>query len=376
MLLDLLCLIIRQTGRAARFVLSIAVASCVLSTANALPSFARKYGVGCGTCHSVAPRLNTFGLAFQANHFHWPGANKPPIATGINRVPISGILTGSREQSFTDNETTTDIRELELFSADGFRASRLDGGFFANFLGWSNSSDEPAGSLENAYVTVPLLPLTSRPRQVAITAGQFEPLHYQWSGTTSLLEALPGAFADEVDGFSFADAMPGVRVEVTRRPDAASANGAYGAIGVPFAGHINFNHDSEVGASAGMFAHGYVRRGYGTAGLFGFTHAGRYSVGALATESLHGGIYLLAAASLAHDDDGAVQRLSVEAEYVASPRFAITGRVELLAGAVNDFAPVAGVTWYPVEPRYFRLTAEMSQRKGDRTLSVFVRGQF
>ena len=41
--------------------------------AHALPKFAREYGVTCQQCHSVPPRLNAFGLAFQANNFNWPG---------------------------------------------------------------------------------------------------------------------------------------------------------------------------------------------------------------------------------------------------------------------------------------------------------------
>ena len=39
----------------------------------ALPVFARQYGETCQKCHSIAPRLNAFGLAFQANHYNWPG---------------------------------------------------------------------------------------------------------------------------------------------------------------------------------------------------------------------------------------------------------------------------------------------------------------
>ncbi len=358
-------------GFARIFMVLIAIIASYPSAA--LPSFARKYGVGCNTCHSVAPKLNRFGLAFQANHYNWPGGDEGRSPNPVRHVPLSGILTASREQSFTEGETTTDIRNVELFSADGFRIGGRRGGYFINGLAWSNSSGEPAGSLENAFVNVPFAGRTS---DLAATVGQFNPLHYQWSSTTSLLEAHPAAFADSVDGFSFAEAMPGVRLEWSRRSNLAKGDGTYASIGVPLMGHINLNHGSRVGNSNGVFAHGFVRRGYQTLGLFGYTRSGRYNAGVLATHAIRDRIFLLGSASIGHDDDGAIRRLSAEVEAVPSARFAITARLEVITGALNNLAPAAGITWYPVDQRILRVTAEMSQRKGDRTLAVFARGQF
>src|SRR6058998_3632160 len=45
------------------FVVGIAV------PANAMPNFARKYGVPCGTCHTTIPRLNETGYKFRAAGF-------------------------------------------------------------------------------------------------------------------------------------------------------------------------------------------------------------------------------------------------------------------------------------------------------------------
>src|SRR5262249_51435063 len=137
---------------------------------HALPSFARQYGFDCQQCHSVPPRLNLFGLAFQANYFNLPpakpaavnppvskqgsgtiqlaapapapssgnlpaskegsgtihnaapaaapprdnppasqgGAGSPPI---LGRFPISGIATFSVEANRTEDKTTADFRE-------------------------------------------------------------------------------------------------------------------------------------------------------------------------------------------------------------------------------------------------------------------------
>jgi hypothetical protein len=40
--------------------------------AQAIPSFARKYGTSCQTCHTVYPKLTPFGEAFRRNGFRFP----------------------------------------------------------------------------------------------------------------------------------------------------------------------------------------------------------------------------------------------------------------------------------------------------------------
>src|SRR2546423_5531551 len=63
--------------------------------ADALPEFTRTYGVGCQTCHSIPPRLNATGLAFQANHFNFTDEMPLRRRTGLRSVPLSGIVTFS-----------------------------------------------------------------------------------------------------------------------------------------------------------------------------------------------------------------------------------------------------------------------------------------
>ena len=41
--------------------------------AQAIPVFARKYGLQCSNCHSAAPRLNDWGQRFRANGYRLPG---------------------------------------------------------------------------------------------------------------------------------------------------------------------------------------------------------------------------------------------------------------------------------------------------------------
>ena len=46
-------------------------------TAEAIPAFARKYKLGCNTCHIVYPQLNRFGRDFRDNGFRMPDEIEP-----------------------------------------------------------------------------------------------------------------------------------------------------------------------------------------------------------------------------------------------------------------------------------------------------------
>src|SRR5438477_480604 len=114
----------------------------VAQPAHALPKFAREYGVTCQQCHSVPPRLNAFGLAFQANNFNWPGKPPPAHKTGLQALPVSGIVHFSFEDNHTDHTSSTKFRELELFFSDGFRlGGRPGGGYYASTVAATTEED-------------------------------------------------------------------------------------------------------------------------------------------------------------------------------------------------------------------------------------------
>src|SRR5450755_2556395 len=46
-----------------------------IRTAEAVPSFARKYGTSCLTCHTIYPALNPFGEAFRRDGYRFPSQN-------------------------------------------------------------------------------------------------------------------------------------------------------------------------------------------------------------------------------------------------------------------------------------------------------------
>ena len=59
-----------------RFAMFTALLAAAMSLpARAIPSFARKYGTSCTTCHTVYPKLTPFGEAFRRNSFRFPGVD-------------------------------------------------------------------------------------------------------------------------------------------------------------------------------------------------------------------------------------------------------------------------------------------------------------
>src|ERR1700687_3337265 len=52
---------------------------CGLQDANALPAFARKYGLRCSACHEAWPMLNYFGQKFKDNGYQLMNDHDAPI---------------------------------------------------------------------------------------------------------------------------------------------------------------------------------------------------------------------------------------------------------------------------------------------------------
>src|SRR3954470_21127146 len=89
------------------------------SSANALPAFARKYGLRCSACHESWPMLNYFGQKFKDNGYQlmndrdapiWQNPSYWPITLRMtpfwsrestNKVPIDTAATGEQKMTTT-----------------------------------------------------------------------------------------------------------------------------------------------------------------------------------------------------------------------------------------------------------------------------------
>lgn len=390
------------------------------SPANALPKFAREYHVGCATCHSVPPRLNEFGLAFQANFFNWPGGKPPQKDRSLKALPISGIAEFSLEDNRTEGKTTTNFRDLYLFASDGFTlAPGKQGGFFLSTIAVS-TEDTRSGALGDAFVG---LPVGGKRGQVSVLLGQFTPVMYQYDPINRLTDTSPAALENAVTtgvgvsgaaggsgggsggggyfrlwprgyggggtgsagsgkggsafDFSFVSPMPALAVQYFDGRGRGSADGNYVTAGVPFGGALALNSNAALHDAHGAFLHAFHREGWTTYGGFGWTAEGQYLVGGMGTVQPLRNLYVTGILATGHDRVGSTHRFSAEAEYVVNPQLALTGRLEVEGGAREDVAPVAAITYYPIRNvPYLRLTAEATQRKGDRSFILFARGQF
>ena len=128
----------RFGGLWARVAFVFAILALQSATARALPVYSRQYGVGCETCHTVTPRLNKFGLAFQANYFNWPDKSGPPKRDPTHYFPISTLTTFSYQNDFTNKQETVNFRAFEVYLTSGFSSQNSPpgraGGYFVNAL--------------------------------------------------------------------------------------------------------------------------------------------------------------------------------------------------------------------------------------------------
>lgn len=345
----------------------------VARPAHALPKWAREYHVTCQACHSIPPRLNTFGLAFQANYFNWPDDTGPKKRQNLTTI-ASATVVGSLEHDRLEDKTTTSFRELNLIAADGFMIGRRRGGYGISAIAATKEQEGRSGDLEYAFVS---LPFAGRRGQWAATFGQLNPINFQFNHHNNLShEPAASALEAEIDGFSLVEPGPALRVDFFDRRGQGTADGNYVSVGVPFGGALAFHSGADVDDAHGAFLHAFRRKGWTSLGVFGFTHAGNHLEGLIGTHEFGRRLYLTGIGALGHDDEGSTRRLSLDAEYVLSSRLAFGGRLELLGGAQDDTAGVASVTVYPFKSPVLRLTGEVVERKEERRYILYARGQF
>src|SRR5712671_6032212 len=106
---------------------ALVLASVVLTCsqpANALPAFARKYGLRCSACHESWPMLNYFGQKFKDNGYQLMNDKDAPIWQNPGYWPITLRMTPfwSRESI---NKVSADTGQTSL-ATTGFNFGGLD----------------------------------------------------------------------------------------------------------------------------------------------------------------------------------------------------------------------------------------------------------
>jgi len=107
--------------------LAVFVVLSVSQPANALPAFARKYGLRCSACHESWPMLNYFGQKFKDNGYQLMNDRDAPIWQNASYWPITLRMTPfwSRESTNKAAVDTAPTGEQRM-TTTGFNLSGLD----------------------------------------------------------------------------------------------------------------------------------------------------------------------------------------------------------------------------------------------------------
>jgi len=136
--------------------------------ADAVPLFARRYGVTCAQCHVAPPKLNEFGEAFVARGYQIPGMT--PRRTWPFALWISG-----RSESLPVPDEMADRLKAYMNRIELIAGGRLPLPATSYFVEWRALSKEArsdgtlrdrSGRFEDLFVTV-------APGRAEFTVGQF-----------------------------------------------------------------------------------------------------------------------------------------------------------------------------------------------------------
>ncbi len=120
-----------MTSAPKRFASGVLLASIFLlfaaSDANALPAFARKYGLRCSACHEAWPMLNYFGQKFKDNGYQLMNDRDAPIWQNNGYWPVTIRITPSWHRESTDKVAVDQAATgQQRVTSHGFDVGGLD----------------------------------------------------------------------------------------------------------------------------------------------------------------------------------------------------------------------------------------------------------
>ena len=120
-----------MTSARKRFASGVLLASLFLllaaSDANALPAFARKYGLRCSACHEAWPMLNYFGQKFKDNGYQLMNDRDAPIWQSNGYWPVTIRITPAWHRESTDKVAVDQAATgQQRVTASGFDVGGLD----------------------------------------------------------------------------------------------------------------------------------------------------------------------------------------------------------------------------------------------------------
>ncbi|HEX9547440.1 MAG TPA: hypothetical protein VF942_08895 [Acidimicrobiales bacterium] len=96
------------------------------SKTEAIPAFARKYGLRCSACHTVWPELSAFGQRFKDNGYQLGNDRDSPIWQNNAYWPIAMRTTPQLHLESTTHQVTDAAPAGKTVSQAGFDLSGVD----------------------------------------------------------------------------------------------------------------------------------------------------------------------------------------------------------------------------------------------------------
>src|SRR5271165_2695858 len=119
-----------STSFTAAALVQVALVLSASSDANALPAFARKYGLRCSACHEAWPMLNPFGQKFKDNGYQLMNDRDAPIWQNPAYWPATFRMTPIWHRVSTDKvsvDTAAGVNTGQVqVTSHGFDLSGLD----------------------------------------------------------------------------------------------------------------------------------------------------------------------------------------------------------------------------------------------------------
>jgi len=354
-----------------RFASSLLLSSGLLlldaSTANAVPLFARRYGVPCSQCHVTPPKLNEFGEAFVARGYEIPGMT--PRRTWPFALWISG-----RSESLPVPEEMADRLKAYMNRIELIAGGRLPLPATSYFVEWRMLSNEArsdgtlrdrSGRFEDLYVTF-------APGRAELTVGQYR----------LLSASLPGsgdgtARERSLRAFSPAGRSPAVRLAWNQpfgsgwRWTTSAALAVPGEFSIPLTDTAKVEASNEIEwRTKGVMLESFARRGLASYGGHFFYDDSRRYLGQLVVTGRHRALHWAAAGGAAKTGDLLAGRWSLETEYFPNYYLGFGSRVEDRAADGAEVAVLPYVNFHFPGTRYtVRFTLERRFQR-DRNATV------
>jgi hypothetical protein len=125
-----------SSSSAALFVLLLSIILSASRPANALPAFARKYGLRCSACHESWPMLNYFGQKFKDNGYQLMNDRDSPVWQNPSYWPVTFRITPIWHRLSTNENvdvystvngvSTVTGNSIQRITSTGFDLSGLD----------------------------------------------------------------------------------------------------------------------------------------------------------------------------------------------------------------------------------------------------------